>query len=240
MSRTLWIGLLAFGLLGPAALAQDGQDKPAPDKKQDRPDDRFRPEAPPEEEEDLTPEKAMEILKDVTGLMEKAEELLYDSSRGKAIEREKQILEKIDKLLKEEGKENPAEAQKKILKKIQKLMEKSEKSQQDSIEKLGDVIRRVRAQQQQQQQQPGQRQQRQQPQKPQQPQNPATAPYDPNRLGDPVNKFRSRGDRTGRWGDLPARIREAMLSGRRDVDDYPVELQEVLKEFMKKLAEMRD
>ena len=185
----------------------------------------------------------MEMLKEVNGLMEQAEELLYDSSRGKAIEREKQILEKIDRLLKEEGKQNPAEAQKKVREKIQKLMAKSQKSQQQSVDKLGDVIRRVRAQQQkQQQQQQGKQQQQQRPQamKPDQPNNPATAPYDPNRVGDPVNKFRSRGDRTGRWGDLPSRIREAMLSGRRQVDDYPAELQEVLKEFMKKLAEMRD
>lgn len=64
-------------------------------------------------------------------------------------------------------------------------------------------------------------------------------PYDPNRR-DPMHKFRSRGDRTGRWGDLPARIREAMLSGRRDLDDYPAEFQQILKEYMDALAGLRE
>jgi hypothetical protein len=77
-------------------------------------------------------------------------------------------------------------------------------------------------------------------QRPDQPQNPADKPYDPNRNGEPINKFRSKGDRTGRWGDLPARVREAMLSGKRAIDDFPAEYQQVLKEYMKKLADEKD
>ena len=89
--------------------------------------------------------------------------------------------------------------------------------------------------------QPGQSKPGQQGMKPQnQPSSPAPAPYDPNRTGDPVNKFRSQGDRTGRWGDLPPRIREAMLSGKRDLDQYPPEFREVLKEYMRKLAEEKE
>jgi hypothetical protein len=70
--------------------------------------------------------------------------------------------------------------------------------------------------------------------KPQQPSNPATSPYDPNR-NDPANVFRSKGDRSGRWGDLPPRIREAMFSGKRDLDDFPPEYQQLLKEYFQGL-----
>ncbi|HXX93812.1 MAG TPA: hypothetical protein VEN81_09270, partial [Planctomycetota bacterium] len=83
-------------------------------------------------------------------------------------------------------------------------------------------------------QQPRQPQQ-QQAQRPQQPSNPATAPYDPNRQGDPINKFRSKADRTARWGDLPARLREPILNGKRDLDDYPPEFQQLLKEYFEKM-----
>lgn len=205
-----------------------------------------KPPAPPAKEDaEMTIEEAMKMLKEVGTLMEAAEELLNNASHGKALETEKELLEKIDKLLKEDSKDNPAEAQKKILEKIQKLMGKSEKSQGQSADKMGEVIRRVKSAQGQGQGQPGQPQPGQQQPKPQsqkqdQPSNPADKPYDPNRTGEPINKFRSRGDRTGRWGDLPARVREAMLSSRRQMDDFPAEYQQVLKEYMKRLAEDKE
>lgn len=202
------------------------------------------PPAPPKEEAELTIEEAMKILKECGKLMESAEELLNDASRGKALETEKELMDKINKLLADDSKENPAESQKKVLEKIQKLMSKSEKSQGQSADKLGEVIRRVKAAQGQGQGQPqqGPPQQPQKPMsgKPDQPQNPADKPYDPNRTGEPINKFRSKGDRTGRWGDLPARLREAMLSGKRSSDDFPAEYQQVLKEYMKRLADEKD
>jgi ElaB/YqjD/DUF883 family membrane-anchored ribosome-binding protein len=213
-----------------AVLAQDRQDKPPGN---------------PREEAELSIEEAMKMLKEVGKLMESAEELLNDASRGKALETEKELMEKIDKLLKEDPKENPAEAQKKILERIQKLMGKSGDSQGKSADKMGEVIRRVKAAQGQGQPQPGQPQPGQQQPKPQsgkpdQPSNPADKPYDPNRNGEPINKFRSKGDRTGRWGDLPARVREAMLTGKRAIDDFPAEYQQVLKEYMKKLADDKE
>ena len=209
---------------------------------QDRPP---APPAPPKEEAELTIEEAMKILKECGKLMESAEELLNDASRGKALETEKELMDKINKLLSEDPKENPTESQKKVLEKIQKLMQKSEKSQGQSADKLGEVIRRVKAAQGQGQGQPQpgppqQSQQKPMSQKPDQPQNPADKPYDPNRNGEPINKFRSKGDRTGRWGDLPARLREAMLSGKRSSDDFPAEYQQVLKEYMKRLADEKD
>lgn len=204
-----------------------------------------KPPASPKDEAELSIEEAMKILKECNKLMDSAEELLNDASRGKALETEKELMEKIDKLLKEDPKENPAEAQKRVLEKIQKLMQKSEKSQGESADKLGEVIRRVKAAQGQGQGQPQQgppQQQQQKPmsQSPNQPQNPADKPYDPNRNGEPINKFRSKGERTGRWGDLPARLREAMLSGKRSSDDFPAEYQQVLKEYMKRLADEKD
>jgi hypothetical protein len=200
----------------------------------------------PKQEAELTIDEAMKMLKEVGTLMEAAEELLNNASHGKALETEKELMEKIDKLLKEESKDNPADAQKKVLEKIQKLMGKSEKSQGQSADKMGEVIRRVKSAQGQGQgqPQPGQpqpgQQQKPQSQRPDQPSNPADKPYDPNRNGEPINKFRSRGDRTGRWGDLPARVREAMMSGKRAIDDFPAEYQQVLKEYMKRLAEDKE
>jgi len=209
------------------ALAQDRQEKPKT-----------------KEEAELSIEEAMKMLKECNKLMDAAEELLNDASRGKAVETEAELRKKIDELLKQESKENPAAAQQKVLEKIQKLMQKSEKSQNESADKMGEVIRRVKAAQGQGQPQQGPPQQPQQPKpqsgKPDQPQNPADKPYDPNRNGEPINKFRSKGDRTGRWGDLPARVREAMLSGKRAIDDFPAEFQQVLKEYMKRLADEKD
>jgi len=202
-----------------------------------------KPPGNPREEAELSIEEAMKMLKEVGKLMDTAEELLNDASRGKALETEKELMQKIDKLLKEDSKENPAEAQKKVLEKIQKLMGKSEKSQGQSADKMGEVIRRVKAAQGQGQPQPGQPQpgqQKPQSMKPDQPSNPAERPYDPNRNGEPINKFRSKGDRTGRWGDLPARVREAMLTGKRAIDDFPAEYQQLLKEYMKRLADEKE
>ena len=196
--------------------------------------------APEAQEKELTPEEALKILEQCQGLMEQAETLLNDSARGKTLLAQEETARRIEELLKED----PGLAQKSTLEKIERLMKKSEGTQGSTVEKLADVIRRVKAQQ----PQPGQGQPQQGPpqqmpqqmpdgQQPQnQPSNPATAPYDPNRQGDPINKFRSRGDRTGRWGDLPPRMREAMLSGRRDLDQFPPEYQQLLKEYFKVIS----
>ncbi len=220
---------IATALVLVLALPAFAQDKPAPPKGK--------------EEAELSIEEAMKMLKECNKLMDTAEELLNDASRGKAVETEAELRKKIDELLKQESKENPAAAQQKVLEKIQKLMQKSEKSQNESADKMGEVIRRVKAAQgqgQPQQGPPQQPQQKPQSGKPDQPQNPADKPYDPNRNGEPINKFRSKGDRTGRWGDLPARVREAMLTGKRAIDDFPAEFQQVLKEYMKRLADEKD
>ncbi len=139
MVRAALLGAAVFALV--ASPLAWSQEQPQPPK----PDDKFKPEAPSPEEEDLTPEKAMLMLKEVRELMDKAEELLNSAARGKALETEKELLDKIDKLLKEEEKSNPATAQQKILEKIERLMGKSEGSQRGAIEKMGEIIKKAKS-----------------------------------------------------------------------------------------------
>ena len=73
--------------------------------------------APKADEEELTPEKAVALLKEVQGLMTRSEDLLNDSARGKSVETEDAILKRINELLKDD----PAASQKKTLEKIAKL-----------------------------------------------------------------------------------------------------------------------
>jgi hypothetical protein len=237
MKMLSWLSLVPFALWAGTAVSQDKQDPPEKPK----PDDKFRPEAPKkDEEEELTPEKAMQMLREVRELQELAAELLNASAQGKALSTEQALIDKLKNLLKDEEKSNPEAAQKKILEKIERLMGKSEGNQKDAVDKMGEIIRKVKSGQGQGQGQPkpGQQQkqqQQQQAQRPQQPSSPATSPYDPNRQGDPINKFRSKGDRTARWGDLPSRLREPILNGKRELDDYPPEFQQLLKEYFEKM-----
>ena len=97
--------------------------------------------APKEDHEDLTPEKAIEMLKEVQNLMTLSEDLLNDSSRGKAMETEEAIRRRIQDLLKDD----PAAAQKSALAKIEKLMSKSEGSQKDAIERMAEIIRKAKS-----------------------------------------------------------------------------------------------
>jgi hypothetical protein len=97
--------------------------------------------APKADDEELTPEKAIELLKEVQGLMTRSEDLLNDSSRGKSVETEDAILKRINELLKDD----PAATQKKTLEKIAKLMEKSEGSQKDAVERMAEILRKAKS-----------------------------------------------------------------------------------------------
>lgn len=135
-SWMLWLAPLA--LWAGAAIAQDQPEKP-------KPDDKFRPEAPKkDEEEDLTPEKAMQMLKEVKDLQELASDLLNASSQGKALETEKELLDKVKKLIKEDPK-STEDAQKKVLQTIERLMGKSEGNQKDAVDKMGEIIRKAKS-----------------------------------------------------------------------------------------------
>lgn len=123
-----WLSGMALALVAAApAWAQEGQPPPGKQEQQ--------------EEEDLTPEKAIQLLKETQGLMAKAEELLNESSRGKAVETEKAIVERINELLKDE----PEAAQKKVLEKIERLMSKSQGSQKSAIDKIDEIIRKAKS-----------------------------------------------------------------------------------------------
>ena len=144
MKTMRWLSLAAFAIWTGAAYAQDKpQDPPKPDAP--KPDDKFRPEAPKkDEEEDLTPEKAMQMLKEVKGLQELAADLLNASAQGKALATEQALLAKIKELLKDD-KLAPEDAQKKILEKIERLMGKSEGNQKDAVDKMGEIIRKAKS-----------------------------------------------------------------------------------------------
>jgi hypothetical protein len=96
--------------------------------------------APKADEEELSPEKAVQLLKEVQGLMTRSEDLLNDSARGKSVETEDAILKRINELLKDD----PAATQKKTLEKIARLMEKSEGSQKDAVERMAEILRKAK------------------------------------------------------------------------------------------------
>ncbi len=143
MLRRWWSASAAVVLaLALSGWAQEGQVPPQVPKT-DKQDDKFRPEAPKEgeEEEELTPEQAMAMLKEVRGLMDRSEELLNDSARGKSLETEAEILKKIDTLLKDD----PSAAQKQIVQKIEKLLGKTEGGQKESVDKITEIIRKAKS-----------------------------------------------------------------------------------------------
>jgi hypothetical protein len=116
-----------FAIAVPFAYAQEGEKEAPPGTEE------------PQEDE-LTPAQAMELLEDAHRMMGKAEELLNDSSRGKALETEKALLERLQRELKDE----PGTLQKRILEKVGKLVEKAEKKEKDAIEKLNEIIKRAK------------------------------------------------------------------------------------------------
>jgi hypothetical protein len=191
----------------------------------------FAPMQDGDDEDQLTPEQAMEMLKDIQGMMTKAEELLNDSSRGKALETEEELIKKLQNELKDD----PSAPTKQILEKVKKLNERTEKKQKDAIEKLAELIKKAKSSSGSGQSKDQKKKDGKNGQKPQNPSSPAQAPYDPNR-SDPPSKFRSQADKTGQWGNLPEKIRDAMLHGKRDVDEYPAEFQQMLKEYMERLS----
>ena len=211
--------LLAFTLTAGAAWAQD----------------------PPDDETPLTPEQAVEMLKEIYGLMGEAESRLNESASGHALVTEKDVLDRINELLKEM--DQAKASQQAVLEKIAKLMDRSSKKQKNAIEKINELIRKAQKQQGQGQGQPQEGEGEGQKDKPKDGKDsskgqgsPATQPYNPNR-NDPANKFRSNADRFGMWGNLPPRVREAIYHDEKSIEDFPPEFQELLKQYHKVIAE---
>ncbi len=92
------------------------------------------------DDEELTPEKAIQLLTETRSLMEEAEALLNDSSRGKALAAEKGGVDRLNEVLKND----PAAAQKNILEKIEKLLGKSQDGQKGAVDKIDEVIRKAK------------------------------------------------------------------------------------------------
>jgi hypothetical protein len=222
-SFILWAGL---------ALAQAQPEKPGRG-------DNFRPEGPTEDG-NLTPERTIELLKEVLDLQRLSSDLLNASAQGKALETEEPLLATLDDLLKIDPKVTPEDAQKRILEKIERLMGKTESNQKNAVDKMAEVLRKARTP-------PGKSDpspkgnennpdQDGRTHRFQRPSQSALRPYAPERDSDPIEKFSSRGARTGRWGDLPARLRESIINGKRSLDDFPPEFQQLLKEYFQTLT----
>ena len=125
------MALMSVAFLFTLAAAGWAQEEPKSDPKNEKDDD----------EDQLTPEQAMEMLKDIQGMMSKAEELLNDSSRGKALATEEDLIKKLEK----EFKDDPTALQKQILEKVKKLNERTEKKQKDAIDKLAELIKKAKS-----------------------------------------------------------------------------------------------
>lgn len=105
-------------------------------------------EQPPKEgeEEELTPQKAIQILREVQSLMQKSEDLLENSSRGKDLLTDEQVMKIILKELEEMKDPNPAEIQKKVVEKLKKLMEKSSGKQKEAADKMTELVKKIQSQ----------------------------------------------------------------------------------------------
>jgi hypothetical protein len=191
-----------------------------------------------EEEKPLTPEEAIEMLKEIYALMGEAEARLNDAARTEGLAAEKDVAEKIEELLKQM--DQSAATQRAVIEKMNLLLERSKKKQESTVEKINELIRRAQKQQ-------GQGQSQPQPQ-PNDQANPsqsdpaqgggqqAQRPYNPNK-NDEANKFRSKADRYGSWGNLPPKAREAMHQSKRAIEDFPPEFQELLKQYHKAISD---
>jgi hypothetical protein len=67
----------------------------------------------------------------------------------------------------------------------------------------------------------------------------APRPYERRDDGVQGGRFVSRGDGVP-WSDLPPRMRDAILHGLRDIDEYPVEFRETLRRWSRVLAGARE
>ncbi len=69
------------------------------------------------------------------------------------------------------------------------------------------------------------------------PGDPATSPYNPNRT-DPPSVFKDMASRTARWGDLPPKVRDAVMKDRNGIDDFPPEWREKIKQYYKSFEDL--
>jgi hypothetical protein len=230
----LWKSIAATALLTACVVSIPNRAWALQDDPPERaPQDPKDPE--PGEEENLTPDDAMAMLREIHKLMGTAEELLHGASLGKGALTQEEIL----KLLKDVEKMDPSDAQKKVLELINKLLSKSEKNQKDVIERITELIKKSKSQGSSSESKPGEPKpgEGSKPgasKPPKQPGSPATSPYNPNRT-DPPSKFRSLADRRGEWGALPPKERDSIIHELDRLHMFQPEYQEQIRNFFEEI-----
>lgn len=182
------------------------------------------PAAQDDDEDQLTPAQVREALQDIHRMMELAERLLNDSSRGRALETEQALLDRY----RDQFGDVPLD----VLEKVRKLAERAEKKQKDVIDRLAELIKKAREAR---SNPPKERQPGDETREPRGPDDGAKKPYGVNRTAQPGDIFRSKGA-DGGWGGLPPKDRPAALQSWRALDEYPPEFQQVLKEYYEELG----
>ena len=229
---------------GPKAEPRPGRAEPAPRVPTLKP-----PGADGGEDAELTPEEILKRLQEARDLMFEAEELLSKLGKEGAPERMRRAADKLAPPKPPDDPSSPSGggaqgAQSDGMKKLDALLRGTEKAQQETAERLNGLLQKL-AQMEQQQGQPqpgGQRPQNPRPQ-PLNPDNqpnpgqPAEKPYDPPKRTPPPLTGPRSSDPAGAWGNLPPRLRDQILQGERDVERFPEEYRELLREYFKRLAE---
>jgi hypothetical protein len=161
-----------------------------------------------DQDDQLTPERALELLEEAQSLMRQAEEQLNQSSGS--LKSGQGVLERIEKLVKE-----------------------AESTERGAADKLEELIRKARKAEgpARESKEPGDRRDPSQA-RPDQSKQGAKRGYDPRRADEP-SKFRSSNAQSGSWGNLPPDVRRAMLSAGKE--EVPPEFQELWKRYFEEL-----
>jgi chemotaxis protein histidine kinase CheA len=170
----------------------------------------------------------LDILKKIQDKMLEAADGLSTTSDWKAIEKQEEAKLSIEEIIKK---------QKEAVENLEKMLKGIQAKQKKAIDDITKLIKLAREMQQQSESSQPQKQKPQKTQKQpskQQPNasNPATQPYEANAT--PPGVGRHVGGETDRWGNLPPKVRDAILLSKSQ--DFTIEYQEWLERYFKILA----
>lgn len=227
---------VSSGLLWAVDEEDKSKDKQTPRKEDldedlDKLDKELKPESPVEEDINV-----FEVMKEIEERMSDAAEALSQATVWRAIQAQGQAQAGLDQTLKK---------QQEAMKRLNKLFRRTKDDQNEAIAKVNRLIKLARdmqiSSQQSQSQQPGQPQQQRPKKQPQQmqtspkkPSQPAVKPYQAKGSSSP-NSGKHSGDVTRRWGELPPKLREAILQSKNEA--FLLGYMERLKRYFKILAE---
>ena len=183
----------------------------------------LKPEPVPEEVDVLS------LLKQIQEKMTDAADDLSKASVWKASENQGQTVTDINEVIKR---------QKEALEQLNKSLQDTKKKQQDAIDNINKLIKAARQAQQQgegQQNQPqpnAQQPQKSKEQPKQKPGEPAQKPYEAT--AQPPGTGRHTGGTTDRWGNLPPKLRDAIILSKSE--EFTLEYQQWLERYFKILA----